>query len=229
MKLHYILGTLTAQAAILLSVLSSTAVAVPLTNGDFQAGLSSWTSTPGVSTTVTEEALLQDVQYPVQLFQGFDMPLQAFTLEFDFLNELAFIDFQNDPFAFQDVVFATLYATNDIAGFDLNVPSGTWLPLLDVDYSGGFTLDGDLSASSAKPGWAHFSISIDPASFAAYQFGLLAFELLDFNSVASDSAFYVDNVAITEVPEPASLSLLGLGAVALGYGRKRKSRAPFVK
>ena len=48
------------------------------------------------------------------------------------------------------------------------------------------------------------------------------FELLDLNFIDNDSQVLIDNVSINPVPEPATLSLLALGALALLRRRRRR-------
>ena len=86
-----------------------------------------------------------------------------------------------------------------------NAPGAVWVP------SGDATLETyAMSYTGTQLGW-----SADPGNW---------FQLIFIsNSSGADAfAFYIDNLTITPVPEPASFALAGLGAAALLIFRRRK-------
>jgi len=115
-------------------------------------------------------------------------------------------------------------------GFGSNTANGTfksgkwWSVTLDWDKvlgtrAGSFT-DGVNTYNTAGTG---LSFAADPStgSAAFYRFNIRT--VTDNRPGGPGSLWYVDNVKVSAVPEPASLSVLGLGALAL-IRRRRNSR-----
>jgi len=202
---------------------SSIAHAVPV-NGDFSAGLTSWTA-DGDVTSAGGEAILSDTTQGCalcsRLYQGVGLATGMYTIEFDFLNSLS--DIVPDFFA-PDMFFASLYFANDLSAFDIdNAGFDAVTALLDADYLADVAVAGSLSASAKGAEWTHYTFSFQNN----FNFVIPVFELIDFNGLTADSQFRIDNVTITAqgavVPEPATvlLLLMGLGVVGV-LSRKRQ-------
>jgi len=146
------------------------------------------------------------------------------------------IDFQFDPGSspasnyllrldvdFDPAYGATDFATITVPIFDADsTPDGTFDSWIDSD--GYFTTNGGggtwndtsvpyvISNTTRQDfsfwGAAPFNKSYDPNAFGEYEYRLTVLDITGTNTLASVSAFAV-------VPEPASIGLLGIGAIAL--------------
>ena len=111
----------------------------------------------------------------------------------------------------------------------IDVPTETWTDIpvdpattffhvegvnTGISHPGGLTL-ADLSATDYSPGVSWGSFAIDSADIEVGQEG---------DDLASN--YYVDDLTINDsVPEPASMTLLGVGVFGLGVLRRRKRTA----
>ncbi len=206
-----------------LSALPSSASVI---NGDFSSGLGSWT-TSGDVTAVTEATLGDNAEIYSYLYQAVALAPGQYRIEFDFLNLLS-SDVASDPNAFPDTFFASLYFTNDLPSFDLTgAVFDDVAPLFDLESSGPLNVAGVLSPSAVGPDWTHFSFDFTNS----FSYVIPVFEMLDFNVVSGDSTVGLDNVSITldpavvPIPEPATLTLLGMGLAGWLAKRKRNAKS----
>jgi len=206
-----------------LACLSAAPTYATITNGNFSAGLSDWTTQGDVSAASVATLGDNGESYSL-LLQPVALAPGQYLFEFDFQNLLS-ADPGVEPNAFPDAFFASLYFINDLPSFDLaGSVFDDALPLLDLDASGPVALAGVLSPSLAIPGWTHYAVNFNNN----FGYAIPVFELLDFNFVAGDSAVNLDNVSITQptgvVPEPATLTLLAMGLAGCLASRKFSAR-----
>lgn len=206
--------------------LSALPTSASVVNGDFSGGLGSW-NTSGDVTSVSEATLGDNGEIYSYLYQAVALAPGQYIIEFDFLNLLS-SDLATDPNAFPDAFFASLYFTNDLSSFDLlgTVPVDV-MPLVDLESAGPVNVAGVLSPSAVGPDWTHFSMAFTNN----FSYVIPTFELLDFNFASDDSAVSLDNVSITldpavvPVPEPATMTLLGMGLAGCFLKRKRSAKS----
>ncbi len=206
--------------------LSALPTSASVVNGDFSSGLGSWSSSGDV-TAANEATLGDNGEIYSYLYQAVALAPGQYTIEFDFLNLLS-SDLTTDPNAFPDAFFASLYFTNDLSSFDLvgAVFDGV-TPLVDLEASGAVNVAGVLSPSAVGPDWTHFSFDFTNN----FSYVIPTFELLDFNFASGDSTVGLDNVSITldpavvPIPEPATLTLLGMGLAGCFLNRKRNAKS----
>ena len=191
-------------------------------NGTFGTGLSDWTYSGDVTAT-TVATLADNNEIYSLLFQPVALAPGQYRIEFDFQNLLS-ADL-TDPNAFPDTFYASLFFINDLSAFDLagGIFDGD-TSLLDADASGVLNIAGVLSPSVVGPGWSHFSFDFTNN----FSYVIPVFEMLDFNFVSGDSAVNLDNVSINQptavVPEPATLTLMGIGLAGCFVTRKRNAK-----
>lgn len=221
-------GTFTKQWALGLATacLAAFPAAATVVNGDFSSGLGSWTASGDVS-AVTEATLGDNGEVYSYLYQAVALAPGQYRIEFDFQNLLS-SDLAADPNAFPDAFFASLYFTNDLGTFDL--AGGVFddvAPLVDLESTGPVNVAGVLSPSVVGPGWTHFALDFTNS----YSYVIPVFEMLDFNFASGDSSVSLDNVSIAQdptvvpVPEPATLTLLGMGIAGCLVRRKRQAKS----
>lgn len=195
---------------------AGTAFALPIVNGGFDADLSGWTATDGVSWE-NGAARLQ--------IQPFEANVPVVTLsQAIFLSVPATLSF--------DVLFATGDPRELPPGVDPGQPhffQATFLPddpaldevfLMGYDGAGPYGIDlTPLPGGMDEEGWYHFEGLLAAGS------GILYLDLFDRGDGFSSYAL-IDAVALVEqptapIPEPSTLLLLGAGIAGLAVTRRR--------
>ena len=128
----------------------------------------------------------------VQGFQWND-PDGAVVLTLDAIDASAFTDLE---LTFDLFVDDTGYESTD--KFDIEVNDTNVLSLGETDFEG-----------SLADVWTSYALDL-----SAFDGSVITIEFIGDTNAGSEN-FYVDNVEVTGVPEPASIALLGLGGLAL--------------
>jgi len=199
--------------------------ATPL-NGDFSSDLLSWTTSGDVQWETGSASLGDNLELYSLLYQGVSATNGSYTLTFDFQSGLSDQIPTTDPFAFPDVLFASVYFVDDISTFDpYNFSFDDSLALFDLDDLGPYNVNGTIGASSLGVDWQHFSATFNNT----HQFIIPTFEFMDFNYIDNDSQVWIDNVQLSAntappVPEPSTGLLFFMGvATAISLQRRVKS------
>lgn len=194
-------------AGIILVGASSTAVALPMTNGSFETGdFTGWnvtTSSGGSAAVVTSDS-------------GFTATDGNY-----------FASLSADSLVAQDQT----WNAGDSITFDWAFNASDYLPYNDfsifaVEDSLGNVIENITLADVAsvgnygQTGWNTYSYTFTASGSGSIGFGV--YNLLDS---ALDSELYVDNITSSVVPEPATIALFGLGLAGLGLSRRRSAKA----
>jgi hypothetical protein len=199
------LATLAFSTCVALS-LAGTATA--LSNGGFDAGLTGWSTYGPVSVDGGNLVLADDGPAPSGAWQVVDTPGLRSRLEFEILGSLSNYTPQ-EPFGFPDIFSASVLLLDDPTGFDPRTATGFLaLSVVSLDADGPFDVAASISASSLGGDWLHVALEFDsPTSYIAP-----TFELFELALQGGDSEVRIDDVVLTAVPEPATATLLLLGA-----------------
>jgi hypothetical protein len=218
---------------LLAGFVSPSAYAIPA-NGDFANGLAAWVMT-GDGSVSQGHAVLGDgsARFGTQLWQAIALAPGAYTVEFDFNNQLSPTIPETEPFAFPDAFFAGLYFQSgpNPPNFDPSDPStfSGAIALFDLEASGFTQFQGTVGASPLGQDWSRYSLAFNHSA----GFVIPLFELIDLNFAASpDSLVLLDNVLIEPViapptepiPEPATLALVALGMSGVYHLRSLRRR-----
>jgi len=192
-----------------------------LINGDFSNGLSGWAIEEDViednGVAVIGDSFSDPFSFGSALYQGIAVTSGQYEYSFDFKNQLSADIPTNDPFAFFDTAFFSLYFANDATSI-ATFPPTDFVALFDLDALGPFFVDPNVVLTS-QGDWTHVSYTFNNQ----FAYAMPAFELFDFNFILADSSLLIDNVSLKKivppstVPNPSALwlILIGLGFMSL--------------
>ncbi|MEW6992796.1 PEP-CTERM sorting domain-containing protein [Colwelliaceae bacterium MEBiC 14330] len=199
-----------------LSLVVSTHSFAGIINGDFESGLTSWTTTNNVSTTSSalsgaQSAYVNNYSLSLSALDSF-FGLTANT----FSNSL---DCSDEPCLEGSGLYQSVsYNAGDILSFD-------WMTTLEnsseyVDWVG-FVVEGTVIQLGNGVNTADNTLFNTEYTFLNSGSSFFGFVVGDGGDGCCGSTMKIDNVAITSVPEPTHIALLGLGLAALGFSRRK--------
>lgn len=208
--MNKLLKRTTFSAALSILFMSTQAMAVPIFFDDFESGLGKWT-TPGSSQIVSD-------------------PLNSGNHALNFNN----LGSGGDSYTARNLAAGTYHLSLDILGTCRSGNCGGFVGINDA--VGEQWLIGDSSYSTPNllvnnGTWQHIDVMFTARGSTPFQL-----KLEDFIPSAISRDVYFDNICVTSqvndsgcsasrsnVPEPASLALLGIGIAGLGFGRRKKN------
>ncbi|WP_426960198.1 carbohydrate binding domain-containing protein [Muricoccus radiodurans] len=214
--LRVLLGTTALATSLVFAVSASAAI---VTNGSFENGLNGWTTTgsgvtPGIGITVIETGGTNSTGYGDNV-ANYDGTHAAFFVDDQAVEDL-FQSVSLKAGVFYSLSFA-LWATASGAAnpFNFTLENSVGLNVLDTTGNSG-------NSTGVPVGtWTPYSYNFTVNSDDNYR---LNFHFTSGLTPAKD--VLLDGVAITAVPEPATLALFGAGLLGLGFVRRRKSDTP---
>ena len=207
---------LVALTALLALLLSGAARASLITNGDFEAGLTGWT------TFTTASGTLGDGFPVVTPFDTNNDGVATNSASFR-VGRVAGAGGDQGGGIFQSFVVGSAGTINisvDIAARDpdgQNDDWGTFTLLLD-----GLALDSHAFGANTLPAGSTLFSSLSATALGAGSHELRILMTRPFTQNSATPVQFIDNVVVTQVPEPGTLALAGIALIGAGLVRRRR-------